>query len=339
MNDGSAAGLIIVLVILLLLSAFFSATETAYTSFSQARMKRLAADGKKAAVRALKLGEDYDSVLSTLLIGNNIVNITAASLATLVFTHYFGNLGVTLSTVVMTVLVLIFGEISPKSLAKERPEEFAMFASAPLYGCKIVLWPLNFLFNLWKKLLNKIFRLQKKPSLTEEEFKIIVTDIKNEGVLNETEHELIQKTLHYDDTLVSAVMVPLAQVTSIAVDWPADRIKALFEESNFSRVPVLKGDSGEIIGMLYRADFYELLLNGGSDITSILRPIMWTSPEIKISQLFQRMQREKHHMAIVRKDMSVLGLVTMEDLLEELMGEIEDEYDSESNFEDPIIES
>ena len=333
MNDGSAAGLIIVLVILLLLSAFFSATETAYTSFSPARMKRLAAE-KKSAARALKLSEDYSSVLSTLLIGNNIVNITAASLATLVFTYFFGNLGVTLSTVVMTVLVLIFGEISPKSLAKERPEEFAMFSSAPLYVCKIVFWPLNFLFNLWKKLLNRIFRLnKKKPTLTEEEFKIIVTDIRNEGVLNETEHELIQKTLKYDDTLVSGVMTPLSQVTSVSADASPDSIRELFEKSNYSRVPVRQDSS--FVGLLYRADFYEMLLRGGSDISAILRPIMWTAPDVKISQLFKRMQREMHHMALVRKDRQVIGLVTMDDLLEELVGEIEDEYDSETPPEPP----
>lgn len=329
MDDGSAAGLIIALAILLLLSAFFSATETAYTSFSQARMKRLATE-KKSAARVLKLSEDYSSVLSTLLIGNNIVNISAASLATLVFTYFFGDKGVTLSTVIMTILVLIFGEISPKSLAKERPEEFAMFASIPLYVCKIIFSPLNFIFNQWKKLLNKIFRLNKnEPTLTEEEFKIIVTDIKNEGVLNETEHELIQKTLKYDDTLVSGVMTPLSRMTSISAEDSSDDIRALFEESNYSRIPVRQGE--RFIGLLYRADFYEMQLRGDSDIPTILKPIMWTSPDVKISLLFKRMQREMHHMALVRKDQQVVGLVTMEDLLEELVGEIEDEYDSETS--------
>ena len=182
MTESSAIILIVVLGILLLFSAYFSATETAFTGFSQARMKNLA-QKKKSAKLALKLSENYNRILSTLLIGNNIVNIAAASLATLVFTFYFGDLGVTLSTIVMTVLVLIFGEISPKSLAKERPEEFACFAARPLQVFTILFFPLTFLFDCWKKLLNKIFRLDKKrPSMTEEEFRIIVTDIKNEGI-------------------------------------------------------------------------------------------------------------------------------------------------------------
>lgn len=208
MTQGSAIGLIGLLALLLLFSAYFSATETSFTGFSQARMKKLA-EKKKSAALALKLSEDYNRLLSTLLIGNNIVNIAAASLATLVFTFYFDDLGVTLSTVVMTVLVLIFGEISPKSLAKERPEEFASFAARPLYFFMILFAPLNFLFDLWKKLLNKIFRLDKnQPSITEEEFKIIVTDIKNEGVLNDIEHDIIQSAITYDELLVSAVMTP-----------------------------------------------------------------------------------------------------------------------------------
>ena len=208
MTESSAIILIIVLAILLMLSAYFSATETAFTSFSQARMKKLA-QKKKSAKLALKLSENYNKILSTLLIGNNIVNIAAASLATLVFTFYFDDLGVTLSTIVMTVLVLIFGEISPKSLAKERPEEFACFAARPLFVCTIIFYPLTFLFDCWKKLLNKIFRLDKKrPSMTEEEFQIIVTDIKNEGVLNQNEHDLILNTIRYDELPVSTVMTP-----------------------------------------------------------------------------------------------------------------------------------
>lgn len=329
MNTGSAIGIIIALAILLMFSAYFSATETAFTSFSQARMKSLALK-KKSAKLALKLSNNYSKILSTLLIGNNIVNIAAASLATLVFTFWFGDFGVTLSTIIMTVLVLIFGEITPKNIAKERPEEFAMFAARPLYFFSILFTPLNFIFDGWKKLLNKLFRLDKKRlSMTEEEFQIIVTDIKNEGVLNETEHDIIQNTIKYDDMLVSAVMTGVNNITGAEIGEDTANIKKMFEESNYSRVPVYIGDLQNIQGIMYRTDFYEMLLNGGNDIRRILKPAFYTVSNEKISTLFQTLQRSQQPMAIVKKDDEVIGLISMEDILEELVGEIDDKYDIE----------
>lgn len=329
MNHGTAVGLIIALAVLLVFSAYFSATETAFTSYNAVRMKRLA-QKKKSAKLVLKLSENYNNVLSTLLIGNNIVNIASASLATLVFTFYFEDLGVTLSTVVMTVLVLIFGEISPKSIAKETPETFACFAVYPLYFFTILFAPLNFLFNLWKKLLNKVFRLGKKqPSLTEEEFTMMVTEIKDEGVLNQIEHDIIQNTIRYDEQRVGKVMVNAENVTSVEKDTPFDKIKALFESTNFSRIPVYTQDAKNVIGILYRADFYEMLLNGGNDIVPLLKAPMRTSKDEKISALFKSMQQARIHMAIVDGKDGAEGLITMEDILEELMGEIADRYDPE----------
>ena len=279
MTESSAIILIVVLGILLLFSAYFSATETAFTGFSQARMKNLA-QKKKSAKLALKLSENYNRILSTLLIGNNIVNIAAASLATLVFTFYFGDLGVTLSTIVMTVLVLIFGEISPKSLAKERPEEFACFAARPLQLFTILFFPLTFLFDCWKKLLNKIFRLDKKrPSMTEEEFRIIVTDIKNEGILNQNEHDIIQNTIRYDELPVSAVMTKAENITAVDLSRPLTEIKGMFEESNYSRVPVVDKSLDSVLGIMYRAEFYEMLLNGKTDIKEILKPAFYSRRE------------------------------------------------------------
>lgn len=329
MTQGSAIGLIGLLALLLLFSAYFSATETSFTGFSQARMKKLA-EKKKSAALALKLSEDYNRLLSTLLIGNNIVNIAAASLATLVFTFYFDDLGVTLSTVVMTVLVLIFGEISPKSLAKERPEEFASFAARPLYFFMILFAPLNFLFDLWKKLLNKIFRLDKKqPNITEEEFKIIVTDIKNEGVLNDIEHDIIQSAITYDELLVSAVMTPLDSVTMIDISSPHEAIKEVYKSSNFSRIPVYGNGRNDVKGIMYRADFYELMIDGGGNIADILKQPFVTSPDCKISHLFKSFQKSKQHLALVKEGDVLKGIITMEDILEELLGDIDDKYDKE----------
>lgn len=321
-------GIVIALVALLVFSAYFSATETAFTSFNAVRMKVLA-EKKKSAKLVLKLADNYNRVLSTLLIGNNIVNIAAASLATLVFTGWFGqDLGTTLSTVVMTVLVLIFGEISPKSVAKEFPEKFAMISAYPLWFFTVIFTPLNLIFDLWKKLLNKIFRVDKKqPSLTEEEFQVMVGEITDEGVLNETEHDIIINTIKYDDMTVENVMRFAEDATEARIGDDFGLIKSIFVETNYSRLPVLDAAGEKAEGILYRADFYEMLLDGRSDLAALLKEPMFTTRTEKISHLFKAMQTARIHMAIVLDDGKYTGLVTMEDILEELMGEIEDRYD------------
>lgn len=327
MNQGTAIALIATLAVLLLFSAFFSATETAFTSFSQARLKNLAAT-KKSAALALSLSGNYNKILSTLLIGNNIVNIAAASLATILFTFYFGNAGVTISTVAMTILVLVFGEISPKSLARERPEEFAMFAARPLYVFTLILTPLSFIFDCWKKLLKRIFRLNKKrPTMTEDEFKIIVDEIKAEGILNATEHELILGAMRYDETTVGAVMTPVEKITAVYRGMSASAVRESFENTNFSRMPVFDGSPDKVDGLIYRADFYELLLKGGDDFDSIVKPVGFTSTGVKISALFKELQNADRHLALVVRAGKTVGLITLEDILEELVGEIEDAYD------------
>ena len=321
-------GIVIALVVLLVFSAYFSATETAFTSFNAVRMKVLA-EKKKSAKLVLKLADNYNRVLSTLLIGNNIVNIAAASLATLVFTGWFGqDLGTTLSTVVMTVLVLIFGEISPKSISKEFPEKFAMISVYPLWFFTVIFTPLNLIFDLWKKLLNKIFRVDKKqPSLTEEEFQVMVGEITDEGVLNETEHDIIINTIKYDDMTVENVMRFAEDATEARIGDDFGLIKSIFVETNYSRLPVLDAAGEKAEGILYRADFYEMLLDGRSDLAALLKEPMFTTRTEKISHLFKAMQTARIHMAIVLDDGKYTGLVTMEDILEELMGEIEDRYD------------
>lgn len=321
-------GIVIALVVLLVFSAYFSATETAFTSFNAVRMKVLA-EKKKSAKLVLKLADNYNRVLSTLLIGNNIVNIAAASLATLVFTGWFGqDLGTTLSTVVMTVLVLIFGEISPKSVAKEFPEKFAMISAYPLWFFTVIFTPLNLIFDLWKKLLNKIFRVDKKqPSLTEEEFQVMVGEITDEGVLNETEHDIIINTIKYDDMTVENVMRFAEDATEARIGDDFGLIKSIFVKTNYSRLPVLDAAGEKAEGILYRADFYEMLLDGRSDFAALLKKPMFTTRTEKISHLFKAMQTARIHMAIVLDDGKYTGLVTMEDILEELMGEIEDRYD------------
>lgn len=316
------------LVVLVIFSAFFSATETAYTSFSTVRMRRYA-QKKRTARLALKLSEDYNKILTTLLIGNNIVNIAASTIGTLIFISLLGEeVGPTVSTVVLTVVVLIFGEITPKTLSKEIPERFACFSAYPLLVFTYVFWPLSFLFGLWKKLVFCLFRLnRRKPKYTEAEFKMIVSDVKDEGVLNETEQELINKTLRYDELHVGSCMIPLDRVAMVDVRENDRVVFKLFRETNFSRVPVYKGTKQNVVGLLYRADFYENLLSGRRDFENIMHPVSWTTPETKVSALMKHMQTSREHMMMVGSEGNALGLITREDMIEELLGDVDDKYD------------
>ena len=323
--DGGTIGLLIALVVLVVLSGFFSATETAYTSFSTVRMRRIAPK-KRAARIALKLSEDYNKVLTTLLIGNNIVNIAAATIATLIFTKLIGEaLGPTISTIVLTVVILIFGEVTPKTLAKESPEKFACFSAYPLLALTYLFYPLVFLFGLWKKLVFLVFGLnRKKPKFTEEEFKMIVSDVREEGVLNETEHDLITKTLRYDELHVGSCMIPLDRVVTVEVRDNAHLVYKIFRETNFSRIPVYKGTKQNIIGVLYRADFYENMLAGRRNFENIIRPVSFTTADVKLSALMKKMQAQREHMLIVGSEGAALGLITREDIIEELLGDVDE---------------
>ncbi len=326
--DIGTIGLLIALVVLVILSGIFSATETAYTSFSTVRMRRLSAKKRTARV-ALSLSSDYNKVLTTLLIGNNIVNIAAASIATVIFTRFLGeSLGPTMSTVVLTVVVLIFGEVTPKTLAREYPELFARIMAYPLLVCTWIFYPLNLIFALWKKMIFWMFRLnKKKPSYTEEEFKMLVSDVKKEGVLNETEHDLIEKTLRYDELHVGSVMIPLDRVIAVEIRDNSRLVYKIFRETNFSRIPVYKGTKQSIIGILYRADFYENMLSGRRSFENIVRPVSYTSTDVKLSALMKQMQSRREHMMIVGAEGNALGLITREDIIEELLGDLDDKYD------------
>lgn len=326
--DSSTVGLLIALIVLVILSGFFSATETAYTSFSTVRMRGLA-QKKRTAKVALKLSENYNSVLTTLLIGNNIVNIAAATISTVIFTTLLGGeLGPTVSTIGLTVIILIFSEITPKTLAREAPESFARFMAYPLLVCTYLFLPLNWLFGLWKKLVFLIFRLnKKKPKFTEAEFKMIVSDVREEGVLDETEHDLITKTLRYGDLHVGSCMIPLDRVVMVDVREDSRVVYKIFRETNFSRIPVYKGTKPNIEGILYRADFYENLLAGRRDFHNIIRPVSFTMPDVKVAELMKRMQTMREHMMIVGAEGNAMGLITREDMVEELVGDIDDKYD------------
>ena len=325
--DTDNLGPIIILIILIAFSSFFSATETAFSTINKIRMKNMANNGNKKAAAVLELNEKYDKLISTILIGNNIVNISASSLAAVVFIKYFPKHGATISTVVMTVLVLIFGEITPKTLAKDFPEKFAM-AVVPLvnFFC-IVLSPLNFIFSLWRKFLGKIFVSDEERGLTEEELLTMVEEVQDDGGINNEEGELIRNAIEFNDIQVTDVHTPRVDIVAVEEDADRDEIDKVFCESNFTRLPVYKDTIDNIIGIINQKDFYNSNKFKG-DIKDIMSKPLYVIPNMKISELLTLLQTNKTHIAVITDEYGgTLGIVTLEDILEELVGEIWDEHD------------
>jgi putative hemolysin len=325
--DSNSIMLIIILAVLVLLSAFFSATETAFTSFNRMRMKNIAESGNKRAELLLRISEDYDKLLSTILIGNNLVNIAAASLATVIFVNYFGNMGLILSIIVMTLAILIFGEISPKSLVKETPEKFAMFSVVFLRFLMVILTPVNYLFDQWQKLLAKIFKVQGKKGITEEELLTIVQEAEHGGGINEQEGELIRSVLEFNDVEAIDILTPRVDVVAVSTEDSKQEIADLFKKTGYSRLPVYDTSIDNIIGLIHQKDFHNEVASG-NDLSAIIKPTIYIAQSMKISKLLKLLQQSKSHLAVVVDEFGgTVGIVTMEDILEELVGEIWDEHD------------
>lgn len=322
---------VIILVALLILSAFFSATETAFTSLNRTRLKLLADDGKKSAKKALKHAENYDRLLYTILIGNNIVNLTLATISTLLFSAIITNsesLSATLSTIISTVAVLIFGEITPKTLAKEFPEKVAMFVAPIMDFFTIILYPLNLVFTGWKLLLKKIFKFKSEDVITEQELLTYVEEANEDGTLDNNETELISSAIEFNDAEVGDILVPRVNVIAVEENTPMKDIRLVFSEHGFSRLPVYRGSIDTIIGMIHEKDFYAAYTSGATDIKGIVTSMALATEHMKISDLLRSMQKQKVHMATVVDEYGgTLGIVTLEDILEELVGEIWDEHD------------
>ncbi len=292
-------------------------------------MKNLAGDGNQRAELVLALAENYDKLLSTILIGNNIVNIVAASLATVIFTKYFGNVGVTLSTIVMTVLLLIFGEISPKSLAKEMPERFVMFSAPLLKFFSVLLAPLNWFFMQWKRMLNHLFKLDVDQGITEEELLTIVEEAQSGGGIDEHESELIRNAIEFNDLDASDILTP--RVNVVAVDLSEDSKKDIekrFMDSGYSRLPVYEESLDNIQGIINEKDFHNKVLYTSEEVSSIINPVLFIAPTTNIAKLLRRLQQAKSQMAVVADEYGgTMGIVTLEDILEQLVGDIWDEHD------------
>lgn len=317
----------IILFVLLVLSGFFSASETAFTSFSIVRMKNIAKTKKRAKL-ALKLRNEYDRLISTILIGNNIVNIAGTSLATILCIALKGNEAI--CTIIVTVVILIFGEIIPKSFSKITSEKFAMVACYPLVVLYYIFYPFTLLFDLIATGMKKLFHADQTPTMTEEEFEILVDDIHEEGILNGIEKNLILNTIEYGDLLVEDIMTKNKDVVFAKNTDTLDDIQDKFEKYNYSRLPISKTNKPQqMYGIIYQKEFYEMLLNEEKDLKSVIVDPLITKPNIKISRLLKTFQKEHQHMALVKTNNKVIGLITMEDIIEELVGEIEDEYDVE----------
>lgn len=325
----SYVGLSLIIIFLIAFSAFFSATETAYTSLNRIRIRNLAKEGNKKAGLVERMSENYDKLLSTILIGNNIVNILSSSLATVLFVGLFGNAGVTLSTVVMTILVLIFGEITPKNIAKESPESFAMLVSRPISFFEFIFTPANYIFGLWKKLIDKLVTSKSSAAITEEELITIVDEAESGGEIDSEERDLIKSAIEFSDLETEDILTPRIDVC--AVELGADNMEIIetFLSSGFSRLPVYRDTIDNIIGVLHQKDlFYHIHKGGDFKIEDIVTPVYYVLPSMNISDLIKELQKNKSHFAVVVDEYGgTEGIVTLEDILEELVGEIWDEHD------------
>jgi len=319
---------ILILAILILLSSFFSATETAFSSLNDIKLKHLALNGNKRAKTTLKLSNDFEKVLTTILIGNNIVNIAAASLATVIFVKYWGNSGVTISTAVMTTIVLIFGEITPKSIAKKIPEKFALFMTPVLIMFIYILFPLSIIFGFIQKMMNKIFKFKKESAITEDELLTYVSEVQQEGGINENEGELIRSVIDFDDLKVEEIFTPRVNVIAVAESDSVNRILQVFKHTGYSRLPVYDTSIDHITGVINHKDFYNLVVLEKQPLDTIIKSPVFVTEYMKVSNLLNLLKENKAHMAVVKDEFGgTLGIVTMEDILEELVGEIWDEHD------------
>ena len=319
----------VTLVILVAFSAFFSASETAFSSLNQIRLKSRADDGDRTAARVLAMSEQYDKLLSTILIGNNIVNIAAASIGTIIFTKMLGaERGATVSTMVLTIVVLIFGEVTPKSLAKEMPETVATAVAPVLSLLMLVLTPLTWLFSQWKRLLSHFVHSSESDTITEGELMTMVSEAESDGELTDRESELIRSAIEFDDVEVEEILTPRVDVVAVEDDISLEELAQTFAESGYSRLPVYHGTIDNIIGVVHEKDFYIARLKKATKIDDLVAPTLYTTGSTQISQLLRTLREQHHHMAVVVDEYGgTEGIITLEDILEELVGEIWDEHD------------
>ncbi|MBE5762684.1 MAG: HlyC/CorC family transporter [Clostridiales bacterium] len=322
---------------LVILSAFFSAAETAYSSITRVRFKAMAESKSKRQVWAAALGENFEKLITTILIGNNIVNIGAATLATLFFTRVIEDATIagTVSTIAITLIVLFVGEVAPKTLAKRNPEPIAIFSAPLILFLYYLFYPMNWILGLWQKLLTKIFKKKGDTAITDEVLITYVDEAEDSGEIDAEESELIKSAIEFDDLTVEDALTPRVDIVAVDVTTPVDKVLDIFRETGYSRIPVYKGNIDNIIGILNEKDFYKLYMDGQKKIRNMMsKEVVLVPPSTKISDLLKRLQKGKMHIAIVISEFGgTMGIITLEDILEELVGEIWDEHDE---IEEPV---
>ena len=336
--------LVILLIGLIFLSAFFSSAETAFSSANKIRLRNYASENRSGSKKALYISENFDNALSTILVGNNIVNIAAASISAKVATDLFGpSTGLIISTFVMTLLILVFGEVLPKSIAKENAETYALRISGILFFLIKVLTPVNFLFSQLKSLVSSTYSKNNEnmPSVTEEEIKVMVDISEEEGTINKDERELVHRSLDFNEILVGEIITPRTDMIALEVNQPIQEIKEVFLEERYSRIPVYEEHIDNVIGILSEREFLaELLQYQDVNVRKLLRKPMFVVKSTKIATLLPELQKSKVHMSIVIDEYGgTAGLITLEDILEELVGEIWDEHDEKINIMTKVNEN
>ena len=328
-------GLWLALILCIALSAFFSATETAYSACNRVKLKTVDGNRKEKAQIALALLEKYDSLITTVLIGNNLVNIVGTAIATLLFTTRIlpgkEDLATTLASVMMTVLVLFLGEVGPKTLAKQQPERFAMSVSPLISFLMMILRPLDLLFSLWRKLLSKIIKPEPEESQIEDELMTMIDEAQTEGDIEEEEVELIRSAIVFNDQDAADIMTPRVDVTAVEDTASIEEAADIFRDTWFSRIPVYHEDLDHVVGILHEKDFYKMTHEGCTDITKIMKEPVFAPASLSIGNLLKQFRSSQSHMVVLLDEFGgTEGIVTMEDVLEELVGEIYDEHDEVS---------
>ncbi|AGI48048.1 Hemolysins-related protein containing CBS domains [Thermoplasmatales archaeon BRNA1] len=325
--------LIFLMVVLLALSAFFSATETAYSSMSRTRLKSMDPDGENRKVqRALANSEDFDRFLTTILVGNNIVNIASSTICTAILSEVFGpEWGVIYATVLMITVLLVVGEITPKTFAKKNAERFSIRVSGTVHWVMVILSPITWVFL---KLTHGVSRVAgadgvEEPTITEDELAVMIDEIQQEGTLEKSESELIKSAMEFDDKRVEEICTPRVDMTAVPVTIDMESMKEVFAETQYSRIPVYEGTIDRVIGAVFLKDFFSKYAAGKKfRVTDIIRPVKFVPASTMLSTVLNDLQKAKLHLAIVLDDYGgTVGMVTMEDVLEELVGEIYDEGD------------
>jgi CBS domain containing-hemolysin-like protein len=319
---------IIIILICLVLSGYFSATETALSTFNKTKIKTLAEKGNKQAQKVLNISEKYDRMLSTILIGNNVVNILSASLATLLFVRWINETtGPSVSTLVMTVIVLISGEITPKTLAKERPEAFSMFSVSLLNFLMVILAPLTYILKKWQDTVSKVFKAKDDEGITEEELITLVEEAEEDGNITDDESELIKSAIEFGDLEVIDIFTPRVDIFALPKEATYQEIDDAFANNAYSRLPIYDEHIDNIVGIIFYKDFYQAE-EQNFKLENIIKEPMYVLKHKLVKELLKDFQANKQHFAVVADEFgSVAGIVTMEDILEEIVGEIWDEYD------------